>query len=191
MGCNCQPEINHSPLSSQLTENLKVITFIFIAFSIIKIFILSTSNLLNDLLLVVILYALYTQLSYFMGILAMFFILFDLVYESLSLLQIIQNIFFGFSSKGVLFIAIIRLINVIIYCFLMRYTFLCTREYKALLIEQKSGGVFEEYQMFTEDFNTNSSRSKNVGDFSYQRLNNNDNEPKGYKPFSGQGQTWG
>ena len=149
MGCNCQPEINHSPLSSQLTENLKVITFIFIAFSIIKIFILSTSNLLNDLLLVVILYALYTQLSYFMGILAMFFILFDLVYESLSLLQIIQNIFFGFSSKGVLFIAIIRLINVIIYCFLMRYTFLCTREYKALLIEQKSGGVFEEYQMFT------------------------------------------
>ena len=187
MGCNCQPEINQSPLSSQLTENLKVITFIFIAFSIIKIFILSTSNLLNDLLLVVILYALYTQLSYFMGILAMFFILFDLVYESLSLLQIIQNIFFGFSSKGVLFIAIIRLINVIIYCFLMRYTFLCTREYKALLIEQKSGGVFEEYQMFTEDFNTNSSRSKNVGDFSYQRLNNNDNEPKGYKPFSGQG----
>ena len=187
MGCNFQPEINHSPLSSQLTENLKVVTFIFIAFSIIKIFILSTSNLLNDLLLAFILYVFYTQLSYFMGILAMFFILFDLVYESLSLLQIIQNIFFGFSSKGVLFIAIIRLINVIIYCFLMRYTFLCTREYKALLIEQKSGGVFEEYQMFTEDFNTNSSRSKNVGDFSYQRLNNTDNEPKGYKPFSGQG----
>ena len=187
MGCSCQPEISHSPLSSKLTENLKVVTFIFVAFSVLKIFIVSTNNLLNDILLAIILYALYTQLSYFMGILALFFIIFDLIFESLSLLQIIQNIVFGFSSNGLFIFVLIKLINVIIYCFLLRYTFLCSREFKALFVEQKSGGVFEEYQMFTEDFNNNNSRVKSTTDFSYQRLNNNDNEPKGYKPFSGQG----
>ena len=190
MGCSCQPQIDHSALSSKLTEQLKIITFIFIGFSIVKILILSANNFLNDLLLAIMLYMLYTQLSYFIGIFALFFIMFDFIFESLNLLQIIQNIIFGFSSKLSIFVVVVRLINIIIYLFLLTFTFLCSREYKALFVEQKSGGVFEEYQMFTEDFKNNENNNKG-NDFSYQRLNNNDDEPKGFKPFSGQGYTWG
>ena len=187
MGCNCQPQVNHSALSAKLTNNLKVITFIFIGFSVLKIFILPGNNLVNDLLLAFILYALYMQLNYLIGFFAIFFIMFDFIFELLYLLQIIQNIVMGFSSG--IFIVIIRFISLVIYYFLLKITFECSREYKALFVEQKSGGVFEEYQMFTEDFNNNNVKSSS--DFSYQKLNNNDNEPKGYKPFSGQGQTWG
>ena len=191
MGCNCQPQVNHSLLSAKLTDHLKIMTFVFIGFSFLKVLII-TANLLNDLLLALILYALYCQLSYLMGFFAIFFIIINLIFELLYVLQIIQNIIMGFLvvySKTGIIILIIRFINLVIYFFLLRITFLCSREYKALFFEQKSGGVFEEYQMFTEDFNNN--HVKGPSDLSYQRLNNNDNEPKGYKPFSGQGQTWG
>ena len=189
MGCNCQPLINHSPLSAKLTENLKIATYIFVGYSIVKIIFISANNLLDDILLAAILYGLISQLSYFMGFFAIFFIMISFIFELLYLLQIIQNIYMWFSSKGAYFIVIIRFINIIIYYFLLKYSFLCSREYKALFVEQKNGGVFEEYQMFTEDFNNN--HIKNSSDLSYQKFNNNDNEPKGYIPFSGQGQTWG
>ena len=189
MGCNCQPQINHSPLSAKLTENLKITTYVFIGFSILKIFIITPNNLLNDIILALILYGLFSQLSYLMGFFAIFFILINFIFELLYFLQIIQNIYMGFSSKGAFIIVIIRFINIIIYYYLLKFSFLCSREYKALFVEQKNGGVFEEYQMFTEDFNNNHIR--NTSDPSYQRLNNNDNEQKGYIPFSGQGQTWG
>ena len=190
MGCNCQPQISHSSLSIKLTENLKLITFIFIGFSILKVFVLSSNNLLNDIILAIILYAFYTQLSYFMGFFVIFFIMLDFIFELLSMMQMIQNVFMGFSSKREILIVLVRCIGITIYFFLLYFSFLCAREYKALYVEQKNGGVFEEYQMFTEDFNNNNPM-KSSSDFSYQRLNNNDNEPKGYKPFSGQGQTWG
>ncbi len=57
-------------------------------------------------------------------------------------------------------------------------------------MEQKGASVYQEYQMFTEDFEQNKNNYGNA-DYIYQRLNNNENEHKGYKPFSGQGQTWG
>ena len=188
MGCNCQPQVNHSALSLKLTENLKIMTFIFIAFSVLKILFISSSNFLNDILLAFILYALYTQLSYMMGYFAIFFIMIDFIFELLHLLQILQNIFFGFSG-GNMPIVIIRFLTIVIYGFLLYLSFVCSREYKALFLEQKSGGALEEYQMFTEDFNTNHSKNNSSNDFMYQRIN--DNGPKGYKPFSGQGQTWG
>ena len=188
MGCSCQPQINHSALSLKLTESLKIMTFIFITFSVLKIFLISSANFLNDILLAFILYALYTQLSYMMGYFAIFFILIDFIFELLHLLQILQNIFFGFSG-GNIPIVVIRFLTIVIYGFLLYLSFVCSREYKALFVEQKSGGALEEYQMFTEDFNINHSKNTSSNDFMYQRIN--DNEPKGYKPFSGQGQTWG
>ena len=187
MGCNCQPQINHSSLSAKYTEYLKITTFTFIAFSVLKVLLFTGTNLLNDILLFFILYALYTQLSYIMGYFAIFFIMFNFIFHLLYLLQMIQNIYFGFSSAGLMTEVVLRFINTVIYVFLLIFTFLCSREYKALFVEQRNGGVMEEYQMFTEDFNMRNSS----GDFCYQKLNNNDNEPKGYKPFSGQGQTWG
>ena len=191
MGCNCQPQITHSQLSLKLTENLKIMTFVFIAFSILKIFILSSNTIFNDILLVIILYALFTQLSYLMGLFALFLILINLVFESLIVLQIIQNIIFGFNSKFVIFVVLIRLIYVTIYAFLLYMSFMCSREYKALFVEQKGSSIYQEYQMFTEDFDQNQNKNYGNNDFIYQRLNNNESEPKGYKPFSGQGQTWG
>ena len=192
MGSFFQAQVSHSQLSLKLTENLKIMTVIFMVFSILKIFILSSNTIFNDILLVLILYCLYTQLSYFIGFFAIFFILINLIFESLTVLQIIQNIIFGFSSKSVIFLVLIRLIYVTIYIFLLYFSFVCSREYKALFIEQKGASVYQEYQMFTEDFDQNKNNN-NYGnsDYIYQRLNNNDNEPKGYKPFSGQGQTWG
>ena len=192
MGSFFQPQVIHSQLSLKLTENLKIMTVIFMVFSILKIFILSSNTIFNDILLVLILYCLYTQLSYFIGFFAIFFILINLIFESLTVLQIIQNIIFGFSSKAVIFLVLIRLIYVTIYVFLLYFSFVCSREYKALFIEQKGASVYQEYQMFTEDFDQNKNNN-NYGnsDYIYQRLNNNDNEPKGYKPFSGKGQTWG
>ena len=192
MGSFFQAQVSHSQLSLKLTENLKIMTVIFMVFSILKIFILSSNTIFNDILLVLILYCLYTQLSYFIGFFAIFFILINLIFESLTVLQIIQNIIFGFSSKAVIFLVLIRLIYVTIYVFLLYFSFVCSREYKALFIEQKGASVYQEYQMFTEDFDQNKNNN-NYGnsDYIYQRLNNNDNEPKGYKPFSGQGQTWG
>ena len=187
MGCSCQPQVNHSQLSSQYTKYLQICTFIFVGFTLLKLFLISSNNLLNDILLIAILYALITQLCYLMGFFAIFFIMFDFIFELLSFLQILQNICFGFPVSK--FILGIRFLNLSIYFALLCLSFLCAREYKALFVEQKNGGVFEEYQMFTDDFNNN--RSKNISDLGYQILNNNDNEPKGYKPFSGQGQTWG
>ena len=189
MGNICKPQISHSPLSEKLTENLKIVTFIFIAFAILKIFILSSNTLFNDIFLILLLYLLYTQLYYFIGFFAIFLILINLIFESLIVLQIIQNIIFGFTAKSVIFIVLIRLIYVTLYACLLYFSFVCSREYKALFIEQKGASVYQEYEMFTEDFEQN----KNMGnsDYIYQRLNNNDGQPKGYKPFSGQGQTWG
>ena len=44
--------------------------------------------------------------------------------------------------------------------------------------------------MFTEDFNHNNNKySPNINDLNYQKIN--DDEPKGYKPFYGQGHTLG
>ena len=83
MGCNCEPQVKHSQLSMKLTENLKIMTFIFMAFSILKIFILASNTIFNDILLVIILYGLYIQLSYIMGFFALFLILINLVFESL------------------------------------------------------------------------------------------------------------
>ena len=179
MGCSCQPQVNHSQLSSKLTENLKIITYVFVGFCIFKILFISSTTILNDILLIVILYALYTQLSYLMGFFAIFFIMFDFIFELMDMLQILQNYYFGFNSNKGLFYAFVLFIELVIYFFLLKYSFLCSREYKALFFEQKSGGVFQEYQMFTEDFNNNN----------YIKIN--DSEPKGYKPFSGQGFTWG
>ena len=191
MGSFFQPQVIHSQLSLKLTENLKIMTIIFIVFSVLKIFILSSNTIFNDILLVLILYCFYTQLSYFIGFFAIFFILINLIFESLTVLQIIQNIIFGFSSKVVIFLVLIRLIYVTIYVFLLYLSFACSREYKALFIEQKGASVYQEYQMFTEDFDQNKNNNYGNSDYIYQRLNNNENEPKGYKPFSGQGQTWG
>ena len=191
MGSFFQAQVSHSQLSLKLTENLKIMTVIFMVFSILKIFILSSNTIFNDILLVLILYCLYTQLSYFIGFFAIFFILINLIFESLTVLQIIQNIIFGFSSKAAIFLVLIRLIYVTIYVFLLYFSFVCSREYKALFIEQKGASVYQEYQMFTEDFDQNKNNNYGNSDYIYQRLNNNDNEPKGYKPFSGQGQTWG
>ena len=181
MGCNCEPQVKHSQLSMKLTEKLKIMTFVFMAFSILKIFILASNTIFNDILLVIILYGLYTQLSYIMGFFALFLILINLVFESLIVMQIIQNILFGFATKSVTFIVLIRLIYVTIYAFLLYLSFACSREYKALFIEQRGNSVNQEYQMFTEDFDQN----KNYG------INNTAGEHKGYIPFSGQGQTWG
>ena len=109
MGCNCQPQVNHSPLSSKLTDHLKIVTFVFIGFSVLKVLII-TANLLNDLLLALILYALYSQLSYLMGFFAIFFIIINLIFELLYLLQIIQNIMMGFlvfySKTGIIILFI-------------------------------------------------------------------------------------
>ena len=180
MGCTCKPQITHSPLSLNLTETLKIMTFIFISFAVLKVFLLNSNTIFNDILLSIILYALYNQLSYIIGFFAIFLLLINLIFESLIVLQIIQNIIFGFSSKSVIFIVLIRLIYVTIYGFLLYLCFVCSREYKALFIEQKGNSVYQEYQMFTEDFDQN----KNYG-------NINAGEHKGYIPFSGQGQTWG
>ena len=191
MGGICQAQISHSPLSLKLTENLKIFTFVFIAFSILKIFIISSNTIFNDIILVLILYCLYTQLSFLIGFFAIFLILINLTFESLTTMQIIQNILFGFNSKSVLFIVLIRLIYITLYSFLLYLSFVCSREYKALFMEQKGASVYQEYQMFTEDFDQNKNNYGNT-DYIYQRLNNNnENEHKGYKPFSGQGQTWG
>ena len=190
MGGICQAQISHSPLSLKLTENLKIFTFVFIAFSILKIFLISSNTIFNDIILVIILYFLYTQLSYFIGFFAIFLILINLTFESLTTLQIIQNIIFGFNQKSFIFIVLIRLIYVALYAFLLYLSFVCSREYKALFMEQKGASVYQEYQMFTEDFEQNKNNYGNA-DYIYQRLNNNENEHKGYKPFSGQGQTWG
>ena len=190
MGCSLKPDVIHSPLSLKLTETLKFMTYIFIAFTILKLFILSSNTLANDFLLIIILYLLYTKLYYIIGLFAIFLVLINLIFESLIVLQIIQNIIFGFASKGHIFLILLRLIYVTLYIFLLNSTFLCSREYKALYIEQKGGSFNTEYQMFTEDFDKNKN-DRNNADYIYQRLNNNDNEPKGYKPFSGQGQTWG
>ena len=115
MGSFFQAQVSHSQLSLKLTENLKIMTVIFMVFSILKIFILSSNTIFNDILLVLILYCLYTQLSYFIGFFAIFFILINLIFESLTVLQIIQNIIFGFSSKAAIFLVLIRLIYVTIY----------------------------------------------------------------------------
>ena len=190
MGCTCKPQITHSPLSLNLTETLKIMTFIFISFAVLKVFLLNSNTIFNDILLSIILYALYNQLSYIIGFFAIFLLLINLIFESLIVLQIIQNIIFGFSSKSVIFIVLIRLIYVTIYGFLLYLCFVCSREYKALFIEQKGNSVYQEYQMFTEDFDQNRNNGNN-NDYNYQRLNNNGNEHRGYVPFSGQGQIWG
>ena len=119
MGCSLKPDVIHSPLSLKLTETLKFMTYIFIAFTILKLFILSSNTLANDFLLIIILYLLYTKLYYIIGLFAIFLVLINLIFESLIVLQIIQNIIFGFASKGHIFLILLRLIYVTLYIFLL------------------------------------------------------------------------
>ena len=169
MGCNCQPQVKHSQLSINLTEKLKIMTFVFMAFSILKIFILASNTIFNDILLVIILYGLYTQLSYIMGFFAIFLILINLVFESLIVMQIIQNILFGFAAKSVGFIVLIRLIYVTIYAFLLYISFLCSREYKALFDLELSNftGIIKTETIFMNSSIENLSKKQiiNINNF--------------------------
>ena len=110
MGCSCQPMVKHSALSSELTNKLKITTFVFIGFSFLKIILSNNNNLLNDLILAFILYALFTQLSFYIGFFAIFFILFNFIFELFPLIQIIQNIVMGFPLLVGKFAFIIRII---------------------------------------------------------------------------------
>ena len=71
---------------------------------------------------------------------------------------------------------------------LLKYTFLCSREFKALTVEQ-SGINNNSYRIFKDD------NRRDDDDEKQRLLNGNERkieEPnKGYVPFSGKGSTWG
>jgi hypothetical protein len=55
-------------------------TFIFISFAVLKVFLLNSNTIFNDILLSIILYALYNQLSYIIGFFAIFLLLINLIF---------------------------------------------------------------------------------------------------------------
>ena len=185
MGCDCQPQITHSQLSLTLTKTLQTYTYIYLAYCILKLFIFPVS-FFSDLITILLLYATFKQCSYIMGYLVLFFLSFDLLFESLYFLQIIQNFIFGLQTSAAGLIFIIRCINIFFYFMLLKYTFLCSREYKALFVEQNGGNNNNLYKMF----NDNNYRNNDIEQQKYGSVVRND-QPKGYVPFSGQGYTWG
>ena len=192
MGCTaCQPQIRHSNLSVQLTDLLKKVTFFFIGFIILKFFFIPSTSLLFECLILLVLYAFIIQLSFLLGYWAILLTLFGLVTGILYLMQFIQNLIMGFAKKGEFLFLVLNIINLIFYYLLLKYNFLCYREYKALFFEQKGGNEASGFQLFGGGNDNNNIDSYNNNDYTYQRLNNDDNEHRGYIPFSGQGQTWG
>ena len=187
MGCDFKPQLSHSQLSLRLTEVLKKLTYIYAAYCIVKLFIFP-NNFLNDLIIIFLLFMTFKQCSFSTGYFVLFFLSFDFLFESLYFLQIIQNFILGISYPNSLFIFVLKSINIFFYFMLLKYTFLCSREYKALTAEQ-SGINNNSYRIFNDDNERNNSEEK-------QRLfngneNKNGESNKGYVPFSGKGSTWG
>ena len=120
-----------------------------------------------------------SQLSFYYGMFITFFLLFQVFFETLYLLTYLQSIFFGFLNFN-LFVLFIQGGMIIIYIMLIKWTFICYREYKALFYEQGGNSMGMGYTQMRDEEQGNN----------YIMENRNEEEKK-FVPFSGKGVTWG
>ena len=120
-----------------------------------------------------------SQLSFYYGMFITFFLLFQVFFETLYLLTYLQSIFFGFLNFN-LFVLFIQGGMIIIYIMLIKWTFICYREYKALFYEQGVNSMGMGYTQMRDEEQGNN----------YIMENRNEEEKK-FVPFSGKGVTWG
>ena len=120
-----------------------------------------------------------SQLSFYYGMFITFFLLFQVFFETLYLLTYLQSIFFGFINFN-LFVLFIQGGMIIIYIMLIKWTFICYREYKALFYEQGGNSMGMGYTQMRDEEQGNN----------YIMENRNEEEKK-FVPFSGKGVTWG
>ena len=120
-----------------------------------------------------------SQLSFYYGMFITFFLLFQVFFETLYLLTYLQSIFLGFTNLN-FFVLFIQGGMIIIYIMLIKWTFICYREYKALFYEQGGNSMGMGYTQMRDEEQGNN----------YIMENRNEEEKK-FVPFSGKGVTWG
>lgn len=168
MNC-CTPTIDLTTQESQkITEKLKLTLFLYLIYSVVKMFFVPT-DLFNELFLIIFVILTVIQYYFVLAAMSIFFILIQLVFSSFPVLLVIQNYFLGLATAP-LKIFIIQSINLCFYVLLTYYCFKAYKEYKALFYEQRGNNNYVKL----EDKESQKTESK-----------------KGYVPFSGKGTTWG
>lgn len=178
--CDFSQVITHNDNSSKLTNTLKFYTFLYLGFSILKLFVMKGGDFFSEILIFFLLLLTINQCYFYTAIFALFFVLFQLFIESFTLLLIIQDYVFNLAQINML-IAIIELLSVILYFLIVSCTFKAYREYKALYFEQ--GGNGRMYNRIND--------GGNDIELQNQSDNQNENGKKKFVPFSGKGATWG
>ena len=106
--CDFSRVITHNDNSSKLTNTLKFYTFLYLGFSILKLFVMKGGDFFSEILIFFLLLLTINQCYFYTAIFALFFVLFQLFIESFTLLLIIQDYVFNLAQINML-IAIIEL----------------------------------------------------------------------------------
>ena len=126
-----------------------------------------------------------SQLSFYYGMFVTLFLLFQSFFEILTLLTYLQSVFLGFTNLS-LFVLFIQGGMVFIYIMLIKWTFICYREYKALYYEQGGNSMGMGYTQMRDEEQGYSNN------YNYRMENiNNEEEKKQFVHFTGRGVTWG
>lgn len=176
--CDLTPVITHNEASLKFTNELKFFTFLYLGFCIFKILLFQGGDFLTELIILILLLLTFTQCYFYTAMFALFLILFQLFFQTFSLLLILQDYLLNLANIGV-FVIVIEIISFTLYLLLVRSLFKAYREYKALFFEQASGG--RVYNRFNDGGN----------DVELNNMDNNSEGKKKFVPFSGKGQTWG
>ena len=183
--CDFNPIVRQSDDGVKFTNKLRLYLYFYIFFCLLRTFTISNGEILFEFIIFIFIYIMTNQLSFYYGMFITFFLLFQSFFEILTLLTYLQSVFLGFTDLN-LFVLFIQGNIVFIYIMLIKWTFICYREYKALYYEQGGNSMGMEYTQM-KDEEQGLSRNSN-----YRLENNfNEEEKKTFVPFSGRGVTWG
>jgi hypothetical protein len=177
--CDFNPIVKQSDEGLKYTNQLRFYLYFYIFFSLLRAFTIPNGEFLFEVLIFFFIYLMTSQLSFYYGMFITFFLLFQVFFETLYLLTYLQSIFFGFLNFN-LFVLFIQGGMIIIYIMLIKWTFICYREYKALFYEQGGNSMGMGYTQMRDEEQGNN----------YIMENRNEEEKK-FVPFSGKGVTWG
>ena len=135
--CDCSPVIQHNDTSKKLTSDLRCLTFLYIGFEFIFT-VMFRGDFLNKIFIFLFLLFTTNKLHFVIAQLTIFFMLFELFFEIMTLLLLSQNYMLGLSNIHPLFV-VMELIEIVLNCIIVKATFDAYKEYKAILFEQIQG----------------------------------------------------
>ena len=185
--CDFNPIVKQSEKGAIYTQKLRFYLYIYLFFSLFRTLTIPNGQFLYEMIIGFFIFLMSCQLSFYFGMFVILFLLFQLFFEILTLLTFLQAIYLLFTPINP-FILLIQSCIVIIYIMLIKWTFICYREYKALFYEQNSSGFGMGYTQMRDE--EQGYGNANYNNYNYGNNNNNE-ERKTFVPFTGRGTTWG